>query len=248
MREERVDKDHPMKCRVIFFDAGDTLVAKRPSDTDVLIMLLKNMNIQVPELEAKEAWKSAKLWAGEQALREAEGAPLMPDNEFFRNMYDAAIGSLCQSKSIPNPSDVLSEFHALPIPTQHWELLDEAVVMVLEYLTKAHYTLGVVSNWSPDLSQLLEELDIKRYFSTLVVSSIEGVVKPNPRILEIACRNLETPPNDCVYVGDFPHDILCAKRAGMRCIWLAHEDADLPQNIPPPDCRIASIHELFKIF
>lgn len=75
-----------------------------------------------------------------------------------------------------------------------------------------------------------------------------GVAKPDSRIMQIALKELSLEAKDCIYIGDQPMDVLCAKQIGMDCVWIAPEDYVLPESIPyREDYRIANILDLLNI-
>jgi phosphoglycolate phosphatase len=48
-----------------------------------------------------------------------------------------------------------------------------------------------------------------------------GKPKPDPTMLLEACRRLDVPPAETVYIGDMIVDVRAGKAAGMR-VWLVH--------------------------
>ena len=93
---------------------------------------------------------------------------------------------------------------------------------VLPTLTALHAhgkRLGILSNFSPNLENVLRQIGIHGYFSFCVVSAIVGVEKPDPRIFDLMVRVASTPRSDIVYVGDsIFHDIEGARNAGIAGI------------------------------
>lgn len=89
----------------------------------------------------------------------------------------------------------------------------------------------MVSNYTSDLLEYLKEMQLADYFEAIVISETVGVEKPDPRIMEIALGEMGLSPEKCLYVGDHPFDVLCARRAGMDCAWLAPPQAKLPEGI-----------------
>jgi putative hydrolase of the HAD superfamily len=77
--------------------------------------------------------------------------------------------------------------------------------------------LGVISNFEGWLEPLLTELGVRDRFAVLVVSGVEGVEKPDPRIFRLAAERAGVAPERCVYVGDDPAlDVAPAASVGMR--------------------------------
>jgi putative hydrolase of the HAD superfamily len=105
--------------------------------------------------------------------------------------------------------------------------------------------LGIVSNFDETLPGLCDEFGLTPYLDTIVVSSIVGMEKPDPRILDIGCQRLGVDPAVALYVGDHPFDVLCAKDAGASVAWLCEPGDTLPQGIPyQADHHIRAITDL----
>lgn len=94
------------------------------------------------------------------------------------------------------------------------------------------YLLGVVSNSvysRGHIVRILEKIGVRRWLDTIVVSSAEGIAKPNVEIFRRAACNLKVRPNEVVFVGDrIDVDMVGAKKAGMRTIWLSKNRASKP--------------------
>lgn len=85
--------------------------------------------------------------------------------------------------------------------------------------------LAVVSNWEPSLEQTLDRLGLRGYFEAIVVSSVEGVWKPDPRLFEITLRRLDLDGTAAVSVGDhLERDVQAAEATGVRGILLDRFD------------------------
>lgn len=104
------------------------------------------------------------------------------------------------------------------------QVLNEDCIEVLETLKK-DYKLGIVTNgWSAAQHQKIDAVNIRSYFDTVVVSDDYGISKPDPRIYEIAAKQLGLEPSEIVFVGDsFMTDILGAYRAGMVPVWICSD-------------------------
>jgi signal transduction histidine kinase len=61
-----------------------------------------------------------------------------------------------------------------------------------------------VSNFEAWLDDLLVDLDVRDLFDVRVISGIEGIEKPDPRIYELALSRAAVEANEVVYVGDIP--------------------------------------------
>ena len=117
----------------------------------------------------------------------------------------------------------------------------------MQILKDRGFRLGVVSNHRAWLLDYLKEIGLSVFFETIVISDIVGVEKPDFRIMQIALENLSLDASVCLYVGDHPFDILCAKNAGMDCAWLTANDSVLPDGVPyKEDYKIQKLSDLLE--
>ncbi|HEY6678137.1 MAG TPA: HAD-IA family hydrolase, partial [Actinomycetota bacterium] len=81
---------------------------------------------------------------------------------------------------------------------------------------EAGLKLGVVSNFEEWLERLLARLGVTGFFDVRVISGIEGMEKPDPRIFRLAVERADVTPERSAYVGDNPEfDVDPAAAAGM---------------------------------
>lgn len=105
-----------------------------------------------------------------------------------------------------------------------------------------------MSNFSCELEDLLDEKKLLDYFEKVIASEVVGVEKPNKEILEMACKELNVAIDECIYIGDHPFDVYCAKREGMDVIWIKGDYDKFPDYIEyKPDYIINQIVELHDL-
>lgn len=93
---------------------------------------------------------------------------------------------------------------------------NDAMVAYVRELHKT-YKVGLLSNVGPDLiERLFTEGERAELFDCVVLSSAEGLVKPNPHIFELAAERLGLEPGECVMIDDLEKNIEGADAAGMR--------------------------------
>jgi pyrophosphatase PpaX len=102
---------------------------------------------------------------------------------------------------------------------------------VLEALWAAGMKLGVVtSKKQPGCHLTLDDLGYRDFFPVIVTEEETERIKPAPDPLLLALRRLESSPEEAVYVGDNPDDIVAARAAGMRAFavgWSLRPRAEL---------------------
>lgn len=103
---------------------------------------------------------------------------------------------------------------------ERYALFPDALPALRE-LTAHGYVLGIVSNFEGWLGGLLDRLGIAGLMKVVVVSGVEGIEKPDPRIFRLAMDRLGLAASRVVYVGDNPRiDLEPAVALGMGTVLL----------------------------
>jgi putative hydrolase of the HAD superfamily len=120
---------------------------------------------------------------------------------------------------------------------------------VLAELKRAGFLLGLVTNTSLPHSMIateFQQLGLYDYFDTVVCSSEIVFRKPDRAMFDVALRSLNVSPGDALFVGDDYHaDIVGAKQAGIKAVWLNPARLPVPGNVVP-DYDIAGLEEILK--
>lgn len=122
------------------------------------------------------------------------------------------------------------------------ELRPEALP-VMQALHKRGYRLGVISNTVSTVlvPGELEEAGITPWIETLVMSSITGIRKPDPRMFTEAANSLRVVPEKSVYIGDQPNrDVEGPRRAGFG-LNIILKTSNYPEGKELPDLQIPDI-------
>lgn len=130
----------------------------------------------------------------------------------------------------------LSLIHAVPMCPDAAPFLDAV---------HGKYKICVVSNIdNQELQRVLYKHKLQ--FDGIVTSEMAEAYKPNRRIFEKALSFIETPLEQIFHVGDSPYyDVLGAKSAGIRALWLNRSGAAFPADIPAqPDQTFSSLAEV----
>jgi HAD superfamily hydrolase (TIGR01509 family) len=83
---------------------------------------------------------------------------------------------------------------------------------------RAMCRLAVISNFSADLDQVLDELGLLSSIELVVNSAFVGTKKPGKRIYEIACNRLGVEPSESVFIDDDPKNVNAAQTLGLKGI------------------------------
>ena len=100
-----------------------------------------------------------------------------------------------------------------------FEALFDDVVPALDAIAARKIPMGILSNFSVNLENVLRQVGVHRYFDFFVVSAVAGIEKPNPEIFKLAIQAANKPRTELVYIGDsIFHDVDGARTVGMDAI------------------------------
>ncbi|MCI9225288.1 MAG: HAD family hydrolase [Acutalibacter sp.] len=229
-----------IKAKCVLFDIDNTLLIKKPTIQEKVYEAARPLLPELTMEDVERAYASSELWQGEQIQRENETGVRMPDGEYLQNIlriYRDALGL---------PEELPEELRGVFMRnyTMEYEPAPGAAE-TLEILKARGLSLGIVSNNTPKVRGALEGIGLDRFFGSIVISEEAGLYKPDPAILELACKQLGAAPGESVYVGDHPFDILCAHSAHMPVIWMpVNPYMSVPEHIGPPEHRVESLSEI----
>ncbi len=235
-----------MSVDTVIFDAGLTLLQASPSFWDAFVDGVEAAGARLPgDLDVIEHTPLGDVWQQhERAWRDAgEASPHVGDVDaemrYWRGLYRAFLAHL----------DVEGDHHHIA-QRVHAHFLSPGVFRpfpevdsVLDRLDERGVRLGLLSNWGPNLRDILDHEGLLGRFAAVVISGEEGVAKPDPRIFEIAFDRLGVVPSSSVaYVGDsLTDDVEPSQALGCTPVLVdrygRHEEHD--------GLRVSDLGELF---
>jgi putative hydrolase of the HAD superfamily len=221
----------------VLFDAGETIVHPHPSFPELLAQILATAGHQVNPATIRD---KVHVVADIFTTAATEGELWSTSPERSRAFWDRVYDRLLDELGIPFEPSVAGLIYATFTDLANYRLFDD-VLPTLERLEAARLRLGVVSNFEEWLERLLEALHVTRYFDVRVISGVEGVEKPDPKIFRLALERIGVEPEEAVYVGDSVHfDVEPATAVGMLGVLLDRRGR-FPEHA---GVRIASLEEL----
>jgi phosphoglycolate phosphatase len=210
--------------KLIIFDLDGTLIDSAPSLTNALNLMLKKLNKQsVSEDRVRE-------WIG-------EGASKLVARAYF-NKKDIKDDEIIKTKDALN---IFLEYYQKSL-TKNLKLYS-GVKEGLKDLSK-NYKLAIATN-KPHifLDEILNYLDIKKFFSEVLGAKENLQKKPNPNMLLKILKNLEIKPSSAVMIGDSKSDLLAASNANIESIFVTY---GYNQNLDIKNYKVAYICDNFK--
>lgn len=215
-----------MPDRAVIFDLDGTLVDTAPDlmrATNHVLVEKGRRPITMDEVRAFVGHGARSLITrGLKATGELPaGYDVEPDYERFVAYYSANIAS--DSVAFPG------------------------LIRLLDRLKRDGFGLGVCTNKLEGLSvQLLDALDLKHYFGSVVGPDTLGIAKPDPAPFFEAVKRLELDSPRALMVGDSETDILTARNAGVPVIAVPFGYTPRPVEEFGPDRLIQHFDEAYE--
>ena len=97
--------------------------------------------------------------------------------------------------------------------------MHRGIAAVLEQLA-GEYTLALAGNAPADITEVLDDLGVLRWFRHREVSGSLGIKKPDERFFRTILDRAGCSPSEGIMIGDrLDNDIIPAKRLGLRTVW-----------------------------
>ena len=97
------------------------------------------------------------------------------------------------------------------------DMIDRGLLDFIRSL-RPRYTTGVISNAWPNLRAYIAENKFDDAFDSLTISAEVGVMKPQPKIFQLALEQAKVQASEAVFVDDTPANIEAANTLGMHGI------------------------------
>jgi putative hydrolase of the HAD superfamily len=229
--------------RGILFDFYNTLGTGRDPDACIEAAVLAEFGIEADAaaVGAATAAVSARMNGAEPIDHRLHSASAEHYLEYLRELnagwlrefgidpyHPGLFERLCERKDHP------SRFY-----------LFEDTIPALERLRAAGLRIGLVSNWSWFLQEILDANALSPLLDCTIVSARAGYRKPHPAIYQLAIEALDLPAAAVVFVGDHPHaDVHGPQAAGMTPVHIDRYGYYEPM---PGVARITRLDELIDL-
>ena len=215
--------------RVVFFDAGGTLLAPAEPIGKTYARIAASHGWQGDEERFEKGFRMA--WK----KRREEGADGTLGKEGWKRIVhqSAQMAQMPVDFSFSNYFEEVYEAFARP---QAWRDFPETGEVV-QAIWKKGVRVGLLSNWDPRLRTVLSGFSWAKELDPILISEEWGMEKPNAGFFRKAEEVVGVRPEECALIGDDPRsDLEGAQGAGWRCslvdrpdrgLWEALEDLRL---------------------
>jgi putative hydrolase of the HAD superfamily len=223
---------------IVFLDAGDTILHPYPSFPELFAKVVNEHGhaVSVDDARAVQSRLAPHLvdLAEDAGVRDPS---LSTDasREFWSFLYRRLLAELGIEDE-----PLVGRLYETFSDSSSYRLFDDALP-AMHSLRRAGYRLGLISNFEEWLEEMLVELEVGELFDVRVISGVEGVEKPDPKIFEVALERAGVWATAAVHVGDSPVlDVEPAKSVGMHPILLDRWDRY-------PDATVARVRSLAEL-
>ena len=208
----------PNGFQAVFFDLDGTLRVNDPPALDTFYRIASELGFETDaELRrVGERWVN-EYWADSELLKEdltrfgdyRDNAAFWENHAWRHLRQIGAQEDLARSVAGVLTSRMREEY-------QPRDMVPDTVFPTLQTIKDSGLRLGLVSNRSNPMNELVDELELSPYFDIILAAGEVGWYKPDPRLLEYAATQIEADPAASVYIGDNYHaDVMGARAAGM---------------------------------
>lgn len=190
------------------------------------------------------AFKKANEYINEQNVV----ADKESEYNFFVNFYKIFLQNLPEL----NTDDKIAEMLAndLVYNAEKYEFYDDAIKVIPKL--KEKYKLGIVSDAWPSLLDVYANKNLDGYFDCIVISSILGVTKPNPKMYQTALNELELSPQEVIFIDDNLQNCRGAMKLGIKSILLCRNKwvywGNKLKSLGKKYYVINNLEEIYKLF
>lgn len=231
-----------MAIRAVLFDLFGTVVAYGDIETGTRLAwegiygVLQRLGCQAPFDAFAHEWQAQFL------------TPLQPEEQApSETPFVSKLLRLLRYYGLPAEAPAARE--AAERCLAGWDahtLLPEDTVPTLCALRRQGYGVALVTNFDhpPYVREMLQQRKLEGLFDVTIISGEVGCDKPDPRIFQMAMRQLRCSPSEALFVGDsLQADIGGAKAAGCAAALIDMRDAHPNYT----GCRITRLSQVLDL-
>lgn len=194
-----------MKYKVVIFDLFGTLIKNFPWDESngILRRMAGELSLSPDDFTAR--WHAA---FGERMKG------ILKDYQACIRHICQQLGAQVQDNKIELAAGTRFEMNKREVTAPR-----EGAIEVLSYLKSNGCKTGLISNCSTETTLVWGNSPLAPLIDVAVFSCLVGLMKPDPRIYQMAVERLAVNPEECMYIADgMEQELLGAAKLGMRAV------------------------------
>lgn len=230
--------------RGVFFDAAGTLMETREPVGASYARIARKYGVEASASDVSAAFR--RVFHHAPGLAFGPGHPpeslRRMERQWWRELVAKTFEGFGRFRDFEAYFNELFEFFGDPV---NW-IADPQAPAALAELRAQGLVLGVLSNFDHRLYQILEGLDLGRYFDSVTISSEAGYAKPSPGAFEAALARHGLSPAETLHVGDSEHHDLAGAEALGIAVVLIVRDAPAGLSLSGRTARAATLTAIPK--
>jgi putative hydrolase of the HAD superfamily len=204
--------------QAVFFDAGYTLLCMDPDQPTIFVRVCSELGIELDHARFAEGVDRANTLLAPRHPSQVPAPFSQETMDRFWTDYNRVLLSVCaRNPRDPERAELVYRRFTAAI---NWRIYDE-VHGVLRALRLHGIRLGIISNWSGDLEEVMHRVGLLESFDFVLDSARLGYEKPHAKIFDEAVRRANVERSTALHIGDSPeHDVDGALSAGLRALLL----------------------------
>ncbi len=238
--DEAVAGGLPEGIRVVFFDAGETLVHPYPSFMGLFeaTCAARGMDVDTRALPAVAGDLLAEL-----DVKQRDGFTFSTSHEESRDFWLDFYLRLLAGLGLKEGEELAGDLYRTFTDPANYVLYED-VMETLQGLALKGMDIGLISNFEAWLEDLLKRLGILGFFRYLYISGQVGTEKPHRDIFDMALNGAGVEPRQALHVGDS----LNSDINGARAVGLIPVMIDRMNLHPRIDCiRLTDLRQLLYL-
>ncbi|MFB1049818.1 HAD family hydrolase [Paraliobacillus sp. JSM ZJ581] len=229
--------------KTIVFDVDDTLY-------DQILPFKKAVQSyfsrKFSENELNEFYISSRKFSDQLFHQSASGEVAIEDLHVYR------ITEAAKAFDIELERKEALLFQEKYLQEQHNIRLFDEMKQLMEYLNQHNIQLAVLTNGEQAHQTMkIKQLQLNRWIPKehVFISGALGIAKPSKQVFSYLEQQLNLEKKHTIYIGDsFEHDIIGAKQAGWKAIWMNHRQRQAPSCNISPDFEVSHPSKLVTLF
>jgi putative hydrolase of the HAD superfamily len=217
---------------VVLFDMGFTLAYFEPNQRLIVQDALRSAGAERSEVEIAKAMEVV----AREYYRDAATVTFPATEEYDRQSNLRFGQGMLNELGQGGDGDSLQVFAKLiDASFSHPDTLRTypEVISVVTALQQKPVRMGIVSNWSWNLTERVAQVGLDAFFEVIWASAYAGCNKPHPAIFRQAMDRMGLVDERVLYVGDsYEHDVIGARNAGLDVVLVDRDGSSSASGVP----------------
>lgn len=209
----------------LIFDVDDTIYNQLEPFENAVKKIFYNYG----DLNPLEIFKSHLKYSDELLRLTENGTLSLEDMRICR--ITKALSDFGKSITVKEAKDFQKEYEA----NQEKIIISNGIREVLDFGKENNLKMGIITNGpTRHQSNKINNLGLNRWIDNkdIFISQSVGIAKPEMELFKLVEDRMELNLDNTYYIGDsINNDIVGAKSAGWKMIWISRRGASIPANL-----------------